>query len=134
MQSIKESYHINEIFPIAPIVLAKQKVYLFFNKEERIDYSLYTDGDVNHVDTWIDKKPGDRDSFLQGVPTVSRYEFEITNANILLIEKIKKDISIRHLYINEDNLYKIINNYLYQISINQKGKIKIKRMEHNHGN
>lgn len=129
IQKIKGIYNIDNIFPIAPIILKKEKVYLFFSKKENVNYSLYTDGDMEHLDTWIDKKPYNSDIFLQGCSSVKRFEFQITNANILLIEKQYQENILRNLYINEDQLYKIINNQLYKVAISEKEKLMIKKME-----
>lgn len=134
IESIKENYNINNIFPIAPIVLQRQKVYLFFSEEQKVDYSLYTDGNIEHIDTWIDKKPYDIDPFLEGCSTMKRFDFEITNANVLLIEKNYRDHKVKNLYVEQANLYKVINNGLYQVSISSREKIMIKRMENYHGN
>ena len=128
IQSIKENYHISKIFPIAPITLQKEKVYLFFSRQQEVAYSLYTDGNIEHIDTWIDKKPYDRDSFLKECSFIKRFEFQITNANVLLVEKKYQNRTIRNLYLDQDNLYKIINNKLYQISISSSEKIMIKRI------
>lgn len=135
---IKEAYNISEILPIAPITLKKQKVYLFFSREQDVNYFLYTDGDIEHIDTWMDKKPYDRDSFLEGclpLPTVKRFEFYVTNANILLVDKYYQGKQIRNLYVDQDNLFKVINNHLYQVCISPKEKLMIKRIgEYNNEN
>lgn len=128
IQSIKENYNISKIFPIAPITLQKEKVILFYSEKQQVAYSLYTDGSVEHLDTWIDKKPSDRDSFLAKCAPVKRFEFRVTNANVLLVEKRYQNNTIRNLYLEQDNLYKIINNQLYQVSISSNEKIMIKRV------
>lgn len=134
VESIKNNYNINEILPLSAIALQKERVLLFFNKEQGVAYSLYTDGDVEHIDTWVDKKPWDRDPFLDGCSTVSRFEFSITNANILLIEKRYQGSIVRNLYLDQERLYKVINNYLYKVCVSPKEKIMIKRLENGYGN
>lgn len=137
MDAIKENYNISEILPIAPITLKKQKVYLFFSKEQDVNYSLYTDGDVEHLDTWVDKRPYDRDSFFEKClmePAIKRYEFYVTNANVLLVEKYYQGNIVRNLYVDQDNLFKVINNQLYQVCISSKEKIMIKRIGEYNGN
>ena len=117
------------IYPIKPYNIFHQKIYLFNDNLQQVEYKLLTDGDIDHINTWIDKKPYEKDSFLEGCSSMKRYEFILDNANILLVEKKKKDCIVKNLYIDNDTLYKIINNYLYQISINERGNIKIKKME-----
>ncbi len=129
MKQIKNINHIDCTFPIMPIILNKEKINLFFNQQEKVFYSLYTDGDIEHFDTWIDKKPYDRDDFLIGCSQAKRFEFYLTNANILLIEKHYQTKMAYHLYMDQDHLYKIANNQLYQISISEKEKLIIKKME-----
>ncbi len=128
IQTIKGQYQISNIFPIAPILLQKEKIYLFFSKREEVSYSLFTDGDVEHWDTWIDKKPEARDPFLVQCPTIKRFEFHVQNANVLLLEKKYHDSMIRNLYIDENHLYKVINNHLYQVSIGSRENIMIKKI------
>lgn len=133
IDTIKSNYNINEVFPITPIVLKKNKVYLFSSLEYGVHYSLYTDGNVEHLDTWGDKKPYDRDPFLEGCQPecgkwVDRFEFYVTDANVLLVEKKYKDKMVRNLYIDQDNIYKVINNHLYQVSVNPKQNLMIKKI------
>lgn len=126
---IKDTYHIHNLFPITPIILKQEKVNLFFSKKENISYSLYTDGDIEHLDTWIDKRAYVSDSFLQGCSPVKRFEFYIMNANVLLIEKHYQNNRIRNLYMNQDYLDKCVNSNIYQVSITEKERLMIKKME-----
>lgn len=133
LDSIKQTYNISEVFPLEPIILNKKKVYLFFGKEQEVNYSLYTDGNIEHLDTWCDKKPYDRDVFLEGCKIdssrwIDRFEFEITDANVLMVEKKFQNKVMRNLYINQDSLDKIILDRLYQVVISSKGKIMIKKI------
>lgn len=104
-----------------------ERINIFSNKQINIEYFLYTDGTVKHLETWIDKKPYERDNFLKGcnIP-IKRFEFEVSDANILLIEKYYGNKKINNLYINE-NYIKSID--LYQLSITEREKIMIKKME-----
>ena len=129
INDIELQENIDGIFPILPIITKKEKISLFFSKKEKVFYSLYTDGDLEHINTWLDKRPYDKDAFLQGCSTVKRFDFYLTYANILIVEKNYQNHSIRNLYLNQDYLYKVINNQIYQISINEKENIKIKKME-----
>lgn len=117
------------IYPIKPIIMREKELNLFHSKEEQIDYSLLTDGNISHIDTWMDKRAYEKDSFLEGCGVVLRFNFILDNANILILEKKYKEKKIKNIYINEDTIYKIINNMLYQVSINEYGNIKIKKME-----
>ena len=66
----------------------------------------------------MDKKPYDRDIFLEGCNhTIKRYEFEVEDAEIIILEKKYQEKTIKNLYIHEENLYKAINHHLYQVSI-----------------
>lgn len=133
IELLKSKAKIVNIYPILPIVAEKKKIYLFHSTKEKIEYSLYTDGNTEHIETWTDKNPGARDSFLASCqPTdgyVSRFEFEITEANMILLEKKYQNRMIRELYINEQKLYKVINHQIYQITLNSKENIKVKKME-----
>lgn len=121
------------ISPISSMMKKNKKIYLFYSMEEQIEYSLYTDGSAEHLDTWLDKKPGDQDLFLEFCRPrrgyIKRFEFQIEDANILLLEKRYQERKIYNLYINQEDLYKIINNYIYRVSISPTEKIKIKKME-----
>ena len=76
------------ILPIENILLKKEKLFLFHSEEQDIKYFLETDGTVNHIRTWVDKKPYDRDNFLEGCNhTIKRYEFEVEDAEIIILEK-----------------------------------------------
>ena len=76
------------ILPIENILLKKEKLFLFHSEEQDIKYFLETDGTVSHIRTWIDKKPYDRDNFLEGCNhTIKRYEFEVEDAEIIILEK-----------------------------------------------
>lgn len=130
---LKSKIKIVNIYPILPIIEENKPIYLFNGLEQKINYSLYTDGNTEHLDTWLDKRPRDRDSFLASCDLVNRYinrfEFQITEANLILLEKKYQDRMVRELYINEKELYKIINNQIYQVTITPREHIKIKKME-----
>lgn len=132
IEEIKEIYNIEEVFPIDLITLNRKKVYLFSSKEHDVDYSLCTDGDIEHLDTWCDKKPYERDSFLKECQIksgrwINRFEFSITDANVILVEKKYQDSIIRNLYINLDNIENIVKDF-YQVTINSKDNLKIKKI------
>lgn len=128
IEQVKEKYRINEVLPISLITLKKQKIYLFHEPKEKVDYSLCTDGNIEHIETWVTKKPYQFDSFLEGCQTVKRFTFDLDDANIVLIQKKYQNQIVRNLYIDESNIDKILMNSLYQLSINQNEKIKIKRI------
>ena len=116
------------ILPIENILLKKEKLFLFHSEEQDIKYFLETDGTVNHIRTWVDKKPYDRDNFLEGCNhTIKRYEFEVEDAEIIILEKKYQEKTIK-------NLYKAINHHLYQVSINEKENIMVKRIGAYYGN
>lgn len=133
IESLKSKMKSVNIYPILPIIEENRKIFLYHSTEENIDYSLYTDGNTEHLDTWLDKQPKDRDSFLVDYHLVNtyihRFEFQITEASLILLEKKCQNKVVRELYINEEELYKIMNNQIYQVTITPKEHIKIKKME-----
>ena len=129
LQSLKNKLGINNIFPISDINGEKGKIYLFHNNIDMISYSLCTDGTLTHIDTWIDKKPGGTDSFLDGCSTSKKFEFRLNNASIALLEKTRGNSVVRNLYINEQELLKAITRSMYKVEITENEKIMIKKME-----
>ena len=104
-------------------------IYLFKSTQQDVNYEITTDGNIDHIDTWVDKKPYEKDKFLYQVENIKRYDFKITDANVVIIDKKYKNKTVRNLYINKEFLFKKINPVLNNVSINEKGNIKIKRME-----
>lgn len=133
LELLKAEKEVTTIFPISSIMQRNKKIYLFYSAEDKIEYSLYTDGNTEHLDTWLDKKPGDNDLFLEFCQPIKgfikRFEFQIKDANILLLEKRYQEKKIYNLYLNQENLYKIINNNIYRISISTTERMKVKKME-----
>lgn len=127
-EEIKKKYNISNIFPLSNIVLKREKIYLFYSKQEKVCYSFYTDGSLEHLSTWIDKRPYQRDSFLEECNPVKRFEFSIEDATFLLVDKEYGDKRIRNLFINDMNIQAIENNVGYQLSVNNNENIKVKRM------
>lgn len=133
LELLRAETEVITIFPILPMMQKNKKIYLFYSMEEQIEYFLYTDGNIEHLDTWLDKKPGDKDLFLEFCHPkkgfIKRFEFKVEDANILLLEKRYQKQKKYNLYLNQENLYKIINNNIYRISISSAEKIKVKKME-----
>lgn len=119
------------LYNILPIheIMSNNKVHLFYDQNQEVNYSLCTDGDIEHLSTWIDKHPSDRDSFLECCTKLKRFDFQVIDASILLLEKRHQDRVVRNLYIDEEKLYNIIYSRVYQISINTRENITVKRME-----
>ena len=128
-KEIQEKWQIDNIYPISNITLKREKIYLFYSEKEKVDYSLYTDGNLNHIDTWIDKRPSQRDIFLCNSGKIKRLEFLLEDANFLLIDKKYQDKRIRNLYIDLENFENVVYDGIYQVSINEKENLKIKRLE-----
>lgn len=128
-KEIQEKWQIDNVYPISNITLNKEKIYLFYSEKEKIDYSLYTDGNLSHIDTWIDKKPSQRDIFLGNSSKIKRLEFLLEDANFLLIDKKYQDKRIRNLYIDLENFENVVYDGIYQVSVNEKENLKIKRLE-----
>lgn len=125
---LKNEFGITNIFSIEELN-NKNKIYLFHNQTERVNYSVCTDGILQHTDTWIDKWPSKLDSFLEECFTCKRFEFKLSNANIVLLEKKKDNKLMRNLYINENEILKVLNKSMYCVTITEKEKIMIKKME-----
>lgn len=105
----------------------KEKIYLF--QGSYVDYSLCTDGTVELLDVWVSKRPYEFDNFLEDSTNLKRYEFRISDANVLLLEKKHKNKIVRNLYVDKDNLYKIINTSVFHVSINKRERLIIKKLE-----
>lgn len=129
LQSLKSKLSINNVFPISDINISKGKIYLFHNEIDIIRYSLCTDGILTHINTWIDKKPGDTDSFLKDCSISKKFEFRLDNASIVLLEKNKGNDIIRNLYIDEQQDLEIITRGVYRVGIADNEKIMIKKVE-----
>ena len=125
LQALKSKLNITNIFSITE--LSSNKIYLFHNEIDKVNYSIATDGILTHVDTWIAKNPGGVDSFLMGCSTSKKFEFRLENAMIALIEKNRDHDMIRNLYINEDEILKAINSSIYKVEMADRGKMIIKR-------
>lgn len=123
----KVSSIIEKVLPIS-LVTDDTIVNVFYNKDDEVEYSLYTDGNIEHLDTWLDDKPHQRDFFLMGCGRLRRLEFKITDAKVLLIEKKRGNNIVKNLYIDEENTFKIIVSNIYKVSATDSGKVKIKRM------
>lgn len=121
----KEIY---SVLPIEPILLDRKKIYLFHDFSQTIDYRLYTDGMIEHLDTWMDKKPYRIDPFLENASTTRRYEFSLQEASVLLIEKEYQEKRISHLYIQEKNMLKFACDSAFEIGIGNNNNIKVKRI------
>lgn len=117
------------IYSINPYIFDNKKVFLFHDRDKDINYSFLTDGEVNHIDTWIDKYPNKKDSFLDDCGTVKRYDFTLKDANILLLNKYYNGKFIKDLYINTNFLYRVLNDTLYCVSINEYDNINIKKIK-----
>lgn len=127
-EEIKKKYNISNIFPLTNITLKRVKVHLFYSKKEKVNYILYTDGSLEHLATWMDKKPYQSDSFLEECGLVKRFDFLLEDAIFLLVDKNYDNKKIRNLFIDENNINIIKNSEIYQLSINSNENIKIKRM------
>lgn len=126
---IKKKYNITSIYPLVDIILKKSKISLFYNEYEGVNYSLYTDGNLEHIGTWLDKWPYQKDPFLDKCGRIKRFDFLLTKANFIFFDKtydLKKE---RILYIDFANFDKIVNDRIYNVSITEKENIKIKRLE-----
>lgn len=128
-EEIKRKYKISNVFPLSNITLKRVNVHLFYSKKESVNYSIYTDGSLNHLDTWVDKKPWERDQFLENCGRIKRFDFLLEDdANFVLIDKKYNGIVERNLYICGD-INVIEESKIYQVSINEKENLKIKRLE-----
>ena len=127
-EELKNKYNISNVFPVSSIILERVNIHLFYSKKERINYSIYTDGSLEHEDTWIDKRPGERDLFLENCGIVKRFDFLLEYANFMLIDKKYDNVVERNLYICND-INMIDENNIYQVLINEKENLKIKRLE-----
>lgn len=125
LQALKSKLNITNIFSITE--LSSNKIYLFHNEIDKVNYSIATDGILTHVDTWIAKNPGGVDPFLMGCSTSKKFEFRLENAMIALIEKNRDHDMIRNLYINDDEILKAINSSIYKVEMADRGKMIIKR-------
>jgi len=134
LSKIKIEYNIDNILSLREFNLKKERINLFYSKEKLIEYSLYTDGSIELINTWLDKRPYQRDSFLNDCDTVKRLEFSIDEANFFLLDKKYNSKRIRNLYIEYENIDKIIEDKIYQVMINSYQNIKIKRLEKSYGN
>lgn len=131
---IDDTKDIDNILPISLLLEEKKIISLFYSLDERVNYTLCTDGTIEQLETKIDNYPYYSDSFLTGCGIVKRINFKVHDANILLIEKQYKNKKIKNLYIDLDNLYKVINYNLYQVSITEKENVKIKKVGNLFGN
>ena len=102
---------------------------LYFNSEDGINYTALTDGDIEHMETWMLKHPSQFDPFLKDCSLAKRFIFKLENANLLLLEKKKKEEVIKRLYINEDKIDIISISSIYKISIGKKENIKIRKLK-----
>lgn len=110
-------------------ILKEEKVNVFYSRDNDINYKLRTDGNNSHIHTWIDKRPYQRDCFLMECTNpIKRFEFVVEDAKIIILEKRYKEKIVKDLYINLNDIYKIINNQLYEIEINDKENINIKKV------
>lgn len=119
---------IDNILPISLLLEEKKVISLFHSIEEDVNYSLYTDGTIELVEIRIDKWPHYCDDFLKTCGKVNKFNFKVSDANLLLIKKQYKDKKVKNLYIDLNNMYKVINYNLYQVSITEKENIKIKKV------
>lgn len=129
----KEKSIIEKVLPMN-LATADTVINLFYNKDEEVDYCLYTDGNVEYLDTYLDDHPHQRDLFLEGCGRLKRLEFLVTNAKMLLIEKKRHDNVIKNLYIDEKNIMKVVMSNIYKVSSSENGKVMIKRMENINAN
>lgn len=98
-----------------------------------ISYILKTDGTVEEDDTWIDKRPYQRDSLLKDYGTLTRCDFIISNANIVLIKKEISGKLIQDFYFNDEYFESLIKqkDFIYsQIEFNEKEKIRVKALKY----
>jgi len=126
---LKKKYNITSIFPLTELEQNNNKIYLFRGNDGKVMSTLYTDGSLDHLDTWIDKKPWERDSFFKDCFGVKRFEFLVSDASFLLIEKINNYQRESVLYTDLTSLDTITINKIYSVSINDKENLKIKRLE-----
>ncbi len=126
---IKEKYNIDEVLPISNLAVNNSLFSLYFNSEDEINYTALTDGDIEHMETWMLKHPSQFDPFLKDCSLAKRFTFKLENANLLLLEKKKKGEVIKRLYINEDKIDIISISSIYKISIGKKENIKIRKLK-----
>ncbi len=126
---IKEKYNIDEVLSISNLTVNNSLFSLYFNSEDGINYTALTDGDIEHMETWMLKHPSRFDPFLKDCSLAKRFIFKLENANLLLLEKKKKEEVIKRLYINEDKIDIISISSIYKISIGKKENIKIRKLK-----
>ena len=126
---IKEKYNIDEVLSISNLTVNNSLFSLYFNSEDGINYTALTDGDIEHMETWMLKHPSQFDPFLKDWSLAKRFIFKLENANLLLLEKKKKEEVIKRLYINEDKIDIISISSIYKISIGKKENIKIRKLK-----
>ncbi len=126
---IKEKYNIDEVLSISNLTVNNSLFSLYFNSEDGINYTALTDGDIEHMETWMLKHPSQFDPFLKDCSLAKRFTFKLENANLLLLEKKKKEEVIKRLYINEDKIDIISISSIYKISIGKKENIKIRKLK-----
>mgnify|MGYP004514327355 FL=1 len=126
---IKEKYNIDEVLSISNLTVNNSLFSLYFNSEDGINYTALTDGDIEHMETWMLKHPSQFDPFLKDCSLAKRFIFKLENANLLLLEKKKKEEVIKRLYINEDKIDIISISSIYKISIGKKENIKIRKLK-----
>lgn len=126
---IKEKYNIDEVLSISNLTVNNSLFSLYFNSEDGVNYTALTDGDIEHMETWMLKHPSQFDPFLKDCSLAKRFTFKLENANLLLLEKKKKEEVIKRLYINEDKIDIISISSIYKISIGKKENIKIRKLK-----
>lgn len=98
---------------------------------DNISYVLKTDGKVEEKDTWIDKRPYQRDILLKDCGTLKRCDFIIRNANIVLIQKRVLGQLIQDFYFNSEYFETFLKqkDFIYsEIDFNEKEKIRVKAL------
>jgi len=129
----KEKSIIDKVLPIS-LVNSETVINLFYDKSEEVNYILYTDGCIEHLNTFLDDHPHQRDLFLKGCGRLTRLEFIITDAKVLLVEKNRKDNKIKNLYIDFENINNLIIPSINRISSSENGKVMIKKVVSVNGN
>lgn len=109
-----------------------QKLFSLYMGND-ISYILKTDGVVEEKDTWIDKRPYQRDILLKGHGTLARCDFIIHDANLVLIQKEISGNMIQDFYFNHsyfESLRKQKEFIYSQIEFNEKEKIRVKALKY----
>lgn len=109
-----------------------QKLFSLYMGND-ISYILKTDGVVEEKDTWIDKRPYQRDILLKDHGTLARCDFIIHDANLVLIQKEISGNTIQDFYFNHsyfESLRKQKEFIYSQIEFNEKEKIRVKALKY----